>query len=768
MDGNSVGPVSIIGSYVPRRCGIATFSHDLAAALADHVYGHPLGTTKDVSIVPVNDREDGYPYGPEVHHSFQQHAKTDYRDAADFLNSSKAEIISLQHEYGLFGGQDGEYLLALADRLKKPVVSTLHTVLTDPSPTQLSVLQRLCRTSSAVVVMAERARRILTDTYQVDPEIIHLIHHGVPEIPLSDPEPFKKRLQVEGRPTIVTFGLLGPSKGIEMMLLALSQIVEKHKNVAYLILGVTHPQVKRESGESYRLSLEGMAEKLNVQDNVIFHNRYASPEDLCEFLQAADLYVTPYRSKEQITSGTLAQAVAGGKAIISTPYWYAQEMLADGRGRLVEFGDADGMARALDELLTDHRKREAMGRRCYEFGRQMTWPNVARAYATVFKQARARFAERRAPMVERRKPRLRLSLPEARYDHLFRMTDDVGLVQHAVFSTPDRRHGYAADDQARALIVTAMAWSLFQDEQVLPYYHVYLSYVHHAQSESAGKCHNFMSFDRRWLDDEGSDDCQGRVLWALGHSVDHPPDSSARSLAELLFRETIPHLEWVGAARASAFAVLGCHYYLRKYPEEQLVRDALNTLADRINDEFVANEASDWPWFEDVATYDNGRMPQALLLAGMALDRDDMVERGLRVLDWLLRVQTSSEGCLSLIGCHGWMQQNGSRAQFAQQALDAAALVEACKAAYRATEDERYLFEMRRCFAWFLGHNDLGRPLIDFKTRGCLDGLEAEGVSENQGAESIVSWLLALLTMHEMQSGEIQEPGRRSEPSHSR
>ena len=757
--GRSRTSVALIGSYVPRRCGIATFTHHLASAIAERIFDQPLESTQRVRIIAVNDQDDVYHYGPEVAFEIGQHRKYDYRSAADFLNDSKFETISLQHEYGLFGGEAGVYLLELLERVKKPVVTTLHTVLAEPTDRQREVLKRICDCSATLVVMAERARAILNDCYDVPQERIRFIHHGVPDLPFGNREALKERFGTVGKPAILTFGLLSPNKGIEIMLDALAQIVPDHPDVVFTVLGATHPHVKRDSGESYRLSLERRALERGIQKNVIFHNRYVSEEDLCEYMAAADIYVTPYHNKEQIVSGTLAYALAAGTAVVSSPYRYAQEMLADGRGRLVEFGDVDGFADAVRVLLEDTDERERMQTAAYEFGRAMIWPRVALQYHETLTEARADAAERARVRARQEKHqfRMRLSLPEVRLSTLLAMTDDVGILQHCAYTTPNRRHGYTTDDNARAVIVASMVWSHFQDERVLAPLQTYLAFLNHARAGGGGRFRNLMSYDRCWLEMDCSDDCQGRVQWALGYLIAHAPQRSMRLLAEDLFRSSLGNFESIASPRPWAFAAVGLYYYLREFPDDQAARAMLKTLAKRLETTFQEHETVDWPWCENVVTYDNARIPQALILAGLALDDESLTQRGLRVLSWLLEVQTADQGHLSVIGNDGWLRRGGRRAPYDQQPLEAAALIEACKAAHRATGQEKWLIEMRRCFAWYLGQNDAGVSLIEFKSHGCHDGLLRGGVNQNFGAESCVSWLLSLLTMHEMQPGEAPD-----------
>jgi hypothetical protein len=451
--------------------------------------------------------------------------------------------------------------------------------------------------------------------------------------------------------------------------------------------------------------------------------------------------------------------LAAGKAIVSTPYWHAQELLAGGRGRLVEFSDGDGFADSLRELLGDGEARNRVRKAAYDFGREMIWSRVGEHYREVFTHAKRVFAETGRDLVAERKILMRMSVPALRLNHLFTMTDDTGMLQHALYATPDRRHGYCTDDNARAMIVSAMAWTLFKDEAVLPKLHIFLSFLHFAYDTETGRFRNFMSYERQWLEKDGSDDCQGRALWALGYLVSHAPNDSTRQLAADLFRDALPAIETLCWPRSWALSILGLYYYLRQFDGDVEVRAPLTKLADQLNTAFVNKETDDWPWFEEVATYDNGRLPQALIIAGHQLERPDMVERGLRVLRWLLRAQTTAQGHLSSIGQDGWMPRGGERAQFDQQPLEPAALIGACKAAFRASGDAKWLVEIRRCFEWYLGRNDLGLSMIDFKSRGCYDGLTESGVNPNQGAESLLAWLLSLLIMHEMQTGDAPEVG---------
>jgi glycosyltransferase involved in cell wall biosynthesis len=752
--------VAVISSFVPRQCGIATFANDLVTNLSNHVHDKPLRDNDDITIAAMNDEDGDYLYGPNVGFEIRQHQRTDYRNAADFLNTGDFDVVNLQHEYGLFGGPDGTHVVELLERLKKPVVSTFHTVLSEPSEGQRKTLAAIAEASTKVVVLAERAVKLCCEVYGMAPEKVTLVHHGTPDVEFHDPDDFKAKFLVKGRPVILTFGLLGPSKGIETMLDALAIVARKHPDVAYMILGATHPHIKRESGESYRVGLETRAVELGIERNIFFHNHYVTLPVLVEFLKSADLYVTPYRSKEQIVSGTLAFAVSCGKAIVSTPYWYAQEMLADGRGCLADFESAESLAENINHLLDDDVFRKDVQKKAYAHGRQMIWPEVAKRYDDVFKSAMDVYRPTAVETTPVEKPGLHMTLPEVKLDHLHRLSDDTGMLQHAVYATPNRNHGYCTDDNARALLVASMGYQLLRDKSVLPSLNCYLSFMHYAWNEERKRFRNFMSYDRRWLDEDGTDDCQARCVWALGYLISHPPDQQDLSLAIDLFNNVSQSVSRIESPRAQAMSLIGFHYYLRSYGDSRSIRSLMQKTADSVLNRFEEVQSPDWLWLEDVLSYANARIPQGLILAGRTLNDSRYMECGLNSLEWLIEMQIK-EGHLSPIGNRGWWRRGQEKAQFDQQPIEAASLIGACKSAYKATDDPKWLNSMRMCFEWFIGRNDIEKPLVDFNSRGCGDGLGPDRINPNQGAESTLCWLLALLTMYEMAPPEPRpEKGR--------
>jgi glycosyltransferase involved in cell wall biosynthesis len=738
--------IAIVGNHLPRQCGIATFTTDLLNALCSEA-----PDSKWWAVV-MNDVPEGYLYPPKVRFEVDFRKLPDYGLAADFLNMNQVDVVCLQHEFGIFGGNNGGHILELLNNLRMPVVTTLHTVLRDPDPGQKATLEEIGRISGRLVVMSKKAQEILQEAYRIPEEKITLIHHGIPDVPFVDPNYFKDQFGVEGQKVILTFGLLSPGKGIEHMIDALPAIVTKHPEIRYIILGATHPQVKRAEGESYRLSLQRTARDLGVEKYLIFHNRFVDLKELTEFLGAADVYVTPYLNKDQIVSGTLAYALGTGKATISTPYWYAEEMLSDGRGRIVPFQDAKALAEQVNDLLDNEVERHAMRKRAYTFCRGMVWKEVARRYMEVFAEVkRDREFLPKPTFLGETLDAAPPELPQLKLNHLKLLTDDVGILQHAKFIVPDRTHGYCTDDNARALIAVLMAQETVSDSSELQDLACrYLSFLNHALNGKSGFFRNFMGYDRKWQEDSGSEDSHGRAIWGLGLAVAFSRSKNLTGNALNLFEQAISTMSAFNSPRAMAFGLVGIHAYLREFSGDSEVRRLRACLASKLFDLYQSNATDDWPWVEDVVTYANGKIPQALLLSGQWLQRGDMVEAGLRSLEWLVRIQTDPKGHFVPIGNRGWFSRNGERARFDQQPLEAQSMVDACIEAYYVTHDDKWIDGARRAFEWFLGRNDLNALLYDYTTGGCRDGLTADGPNLNQGAESTLAWLLSLLSFHQL------------------
>jgi glycosyltransferase involved in cell wall biosynthesis len=716
--------------------------------------------------VPVNDVPNGYDYPGVVRFEIQEQDLSSYRRAADFLNICNTDIVCVQHEFGVYGGPAGGHLLALLGELRMPVVTTLHTVLRNPNTEQRRVMQELIARSTRLVVMTERGRQMLREIYQAPAARIDLIPHGIPDMPFIDPNYYKDQFGVEGRLVLLTFGLLSPNKGIEHALNALPEILDAFPNVVYIVLGATHPNLVREHGESYRLSLERLAQKNQVQKHVIFYNRFVELEELKEFIGAADLYLTPYLNEAQITSGTLAYAFGAGKAVISTPYWHAAELLADGRGVLVPFADSGAIAREVVGLLRDDTRRHGMRKHAYRFGREMVWSDTARLYLRSFERARIEGAVwSRKSFAVKTLDQASRDLPELRLDHLSRMTDSTGVFQHAIFTVPNFSEGYCTDDNARAFVLAVLLDEMKEEQdKVRTLATTYAAFLHHAFNGGTRRFHNHLSFDRRWLDEQGSEDSHGRALWALGFGVGRSPYRSFQVMSGQIFSQALPAVEEFKSPRAWAFSLLGIHEYLQRLNGDRLAHQMGDLLTTRLVELFGRTSRTDWPWFEDVLSYDNAKLAHALILSGRATERAQVLERGLLALRWLVEVQSAESGDFRPIGSNGFYPRAGSRANFDQQPIEAHSMVSACLEAYRATSDSWWYQQAQRAFDWFLGWNDLGLELYSSATGGCRDALHVDRVNQNQGAESTLAFLLSLAEMQLMHNAVTvyQSPGSES------
>ncbi len=751
--------IAVIGNYLPRQCGIATFTTDLCSAIAAE-YG-----TARLLALPVNDVEQGYDYPARVRWSLAQDNLASYQEAAEFLNFNNIDMVCLQHEYGIFGGPAGSHILHLLRALKMPVVTTLHTVLREPDHGQLRVMEEIAELSDRLIVMSDLSSQFLQEIFKVPGFKIDMVPHGVPDLPFLDPNFYKDRFGVEGKAVLLTFGLLSPNKGIENVIQALPQILSKHENVVYMVAGATHPHILRRDGDKYRASLKALAKEAGVESRVIFHDRFVSPEEMAEFIGAADIYITPYRHEAQVVSGTLAYALGAGKAIISTPYWHAIELLDDHRGALVPFQDPTAIAHKTIELLDTPAIRHAMRKRAYLFAREMVWKRVAQGYMASFAQVRAdRLENPRVQFSARATEKSLNQLPELKLDHVNALTDDTGMQQHAIFSIPNRAEGYTTDDNARALI-----FSISLDKQVADQFGTdgtsnpdwpfrYLAFLQHAFNPEKKRFRNFLSYDHSWMEDQGSEDSHGRALWALGTLLARSTNHGLRGAAGRLFEFSLPTVIEFHSPRACAYSVLGIQEYLAAYPGDRDAQRVCLALARRLLAMYESIHRPDWKWYENVVAYGNARLPQAMLLVGAACRDEAMLSAGLESLKWLMETQRCPvNGHFVPIGSRGFYPQGRDQARFDQQPIEAAGAVSACLEAYRVTGENSWRSKAWSAFNWFLGDNDLQLPLYDSVTGGCRDGLHPDRANENQGAESTLSFLMALLEMRSLQPSHPKE-----------
>lgn len=745
--------IAVIGNYFPRQCGIATFTTDLCDAIGSEY------TAAQLLAVPVNDPGSEYSYPARVRFELVEGDPSSYDDAADFLNFSNVDLVSLQHEYGIFGGPAGSHILRLLRRLKMPVVTTLHTVLSEPDENQRVVMEEIAALSDRLVVMSEHSSKFLQEVFNVPEGKIDLIPHGVPDLPFGDPNFYKDSSGTEGKAVLLTFGLLSPNKGIENVIEAMPSIIAEHPETVYVIVGATHPHVRRREGDQYRLQLQALARQLGVGRNVIFHNRFVTPEEMAQFVGSADIYITPYRYEAQAVSGTLAYALGAGKAIISTPYWHAAELLDDGRGVLVPFNDSSAIAKAAIELLDNEATRHAMRKRAYLYGRDSIWSNTARSYMSAFVHARSdRMRTPRISYSDLNTERALDCLPAVKLDHLYRMTDHTGLLQHAVYSVPNYSEGYTTDDNARALIAAVLMEQLgvAAASESTKLASCYLAFLWHAFNPDTGRFRNFMSYERLWLEAQGSEDSHGRALWGLGTVLGRSKSPGLRGTAARLFEAALPAIRSFNSPRAWAFAALGLQEYLDSFPGDRAALQLRDEMAHRLLDMYSATRTEGWNWYEDVLAYSNARLSQALISCASRTSDAPMLAAGLESLEWLLEVQHfEAKGHLVPIGSQGFYRRGGEKARFDQQPVEAGGAVSACLQAFRATQDERWIKEAWTAFNWFLGDNDLQIVLYDSSSGGCRDGLHPDRANENQGAESTLSFLMASLEMRLQEEAEL-------------
>ncbi len=746
---------AFITTYPPRQCGIATFTSDLFNSMKQ-MYGENqiIGKHHDeyLQIIAMNDTSEGYDYGKDVCFSVREKHRDDYRRVADYINLSPIDVVSLQHEFGIYGGEEGSYILYLMGKLKKPVITTLHTIVREPTPVMEKTLKQVCELSSKVVVISPRGEKMLREIYGIPKEKITMIHHGTHDVPFLDSSFYKEQFKAVGRQILLTFGLVDDNKGLEYAINALPAVVEKFPNLLYIILGATHPALKKLYGEKYRHSLEKLVKEKGLSNNVTFHNHFVSLEQLIQFLVAADIYITPYKGKDRVSSGTLAYALASGKAIISTPYNYAEDLLADERGILVPFEDSAAISKELLRLLEDDNLRNRIRKNAYQYGRQMIWREVANNYARTFEEALYEFGNvpKYGPGEFALSPEP-VALPEVNMKQLQLLTDDTGIFKHALFNVPDRSCGYCTDDNARALTIAIMNWYLFQDEKIMPLLNTYLSFINYAIDPENGEVKNHMSFDRRWLEEICSEDSHGRTIWALGYVVAHPPNNATLGLGIRLFKTAMENARQFKTPRAWAYTINGAVKYLQQFGGETQVYDIIEELSERLLKEFKDNATEDWPWCEKMLTYDNARLADALISAGAFLNNNEMQEQGLKSLEWLIEIQTDPVGGHpSFVGNQEPYSSGGKKSKYDQQPLEAAALIDACQKAYKATGDKKWRNLMDWAFNWYFGNNDIHQPLYDFSTGGCYDNLQPAGVNQNQGGESTISFLLALHRMHQL------------------
>ncbi len=728
-----------IATYPPRQCGIGTFTENLFNSMVASDIDEP--NQKKSFIVALNDSEEELNYPEEVKFTIRQEFQEDYLAAAKYINISGADCCILQHEFGIFGGKDGVYILPLLHQLDIPLIVTLHTVMQTPSYAQKEILQRICKMANRIVVMSYKAIEMLVEIYEVPKEKIAYVEHGVPNFRYIQEE-VKKEFKLEKKKVMLTFGFVGRNKGIETAIQAMPKVVEKHPDVLYIVLGKTHPNVIRHAGEEYRLYLTQLIEDLKLEKNVVLLNEFTTQKELFKYLYASDIYITPYLNEAQITSGTLAYAVGAGSAVVSTPYWHATELLSNGRGVLFDFGDTDELASVLIDLLDNPEKRLAIRKKAFEHGRKITWPKIGSIYNDVVEKV----VDENIQVEKKEAIPFDISLlPMFSIEHIKRLTDDTGIIQHAKFGIPNLKEGYCLDDNSRALLMALMTYKVKKDTAALRLCPIYLSYIHYMQNQD-GNFRNFLSFSRQFLDEVGSEDSFGRTIWAIGYMLNNSPNDSYYQIGRLVFDKAIPIFDSLKSIRSIANTIIGVCHYLRSNMGDDVMIERLRKLTHVLMDHYEVNSRDDWNWFEELLAYDNAILPLAMLHATEILNEDAVRKVAFDSMHFLMD-NTMSNGYLSIIGNEKWYNKKGDRSVFAQQPVDAMGMVLMFRQAFNISNDKNYLSKLFKSFKWFLGENDLRMSLFNHETKGCFDGLESYGVNQNQGAESTLAYLISYLNV---------------------
>ncbi len=717
-----------MGTYPPRECGIATFTRDLTKAV-----GRKFSPGVASKILAMNRNSTNiYNYPKEVIMQISDSNKEEYARAAEEINGIEAiKLINIQHEFGIFGGKDGDYLLDFLGRVNKPVIVTFHTVLPKPNEHLRNVVRKISEKSACIIVMANKAIEILAGDYGIKSDIF-MIPHGIPTVPLTSSSGEKSKIGCKGRIVLSSFGLISGNKGYEHVIEALPEVIKKFPSLVYLIIGQTHPVVRKNEGERYRLFLESRIRALGLQKHVKFYNKYLRLGEITKYLRATDVYISSGINPNQIVSGTLSYAMGCGRPVVSTPFLHAKESIGGRNGILVDFNSPKSFEDGIIKLVSDLEAAAGMGRNSYYYTRHMTWPNVALSYMEVFSKY--------ASMPEARK-----AIPRIDLKHLANLTDNFGIIQFANNTEPDVSSGYTLDDNARALIAACMHHNLFNDSSNLKLISIYTGFIENVQ-QNGGRLYNYVDSSRKVNLEHWSDDPHGRALWALGFLISTttvPPEIKEK--AERIFANAINPLKEMKSPRAIAFSILGlCFYNKTRFSPENV--SMIRQLADSLEYLYRRNSAGEWKWFEKYLTYSNSKLSEALFCAYTATKEKKYLYAAEESLNFLINA-TFENGMLLPVGNDGWYLHNGSKADFDQQPVDAASMVQTLLVAANVTKNNCYIEKALAAFEWFLGNNSLKQVVYDETTGGCHDGIGKSCINLNQGAESTIEYLIARLSL---------------------
>lgn len=721
-----------LSTYPPRECGIATFSQDLVTAI-DKQYNPKVHSR----LISINETAMSfYNYSPKILDTIAADSIKDYVAMAEYINARKEiKLVNIQHEFGIFGGQWGDYLIPFLQVLKKPAATTLHSVLPNPDDFLRDVVRNICDHSRVVIVMNTLSQDILIKEYDIPPAKIAVIPHGIPQVTFEPSIISKNTIGLKDKIVLSTFGLLNQGKGIEYAIRALPPIVRKYPNIIYLVIGETHPVIQKNEGEKYRNFLQKEVGRLGLQKNVKFYNKYLTLNEITTYLKATDIYISTALDKQQSVSGTLSYALGCGRPVIATASSYARFLVEKDRGILVRFRSANDVTAAIKKLLKDEKLLKSMSESAYSATRSMIWPNVARSYFTLFqKEAQIGKAEKK--------------LPQIKFDYVIRLTDDFGMLHHSRYARPQKRFGYSLDDNARALIVTTKYYAASQESYILKLMRNYLSFMKFNQKKN-GQFARLVS-GSKIRDLRHDEDVLGRAVWALGYFLSADiQDKKMNDVANEMFKKSLGNADEITSPRAIAFTIIGLYHYFKKHPNKHIER-LIKSLADKQLALYKESATDDWHWFEDMLTYSNSRLPESLYYAYGVTKNKKYLTVAEKTLKFLHDI-TFERQYYSPIGQAGWFIRNKKRSYYDQQPEDTSSMVETKVAAFAITNNKKYAKDAYKAFQWFLGRNHLDLMVYDEATGGCHDGLGQHALNLNQGAESTLSYLLARLSIGEIE-----------------
>ncbi|MFH0906831.1 MAG: glycosyltransferase [bacterium] len=732
-----------LATFPPRRCGIATFTADLTNA-----FDQTFGPSVKSKIVAMDLTEESrFPYSDKVIFQISQPCEEDYINIANKLNQlKKVKLVSIQHEFGIFGGEYGSHLLLFMKKLQKPIIITLHAVLPSPDEKMRNIVQAIMKYSKGIIVMTQSSREILKKDYGLDSDLIQVIPHGVHHVPYRISKRAKSALGFSGKLILSTFGFLSPGKGVEYVIEALPKVVEKFPNVRFLIAGSTHPVVLGQEGETYRNFLTKKVHQLGLSNYVSFYNTYFDVNKLLQFLEATDVYLSTSLNLNQAVSGTLSYALGSGRPVISTAFAQAKQDITSEVGILIDFKNPQAFTDAIIKLISNNELCLQMGKNAYFRTRHMTWENVAYSYMKYFSQ----FAPELTPRQRK--------LPSIKLEHLAKLTDNFGIIQFAKLIEPDISSGYTLDDNARALIVAALYYKKIRTHFSLKLVSIYLDFLYRV-AKPDGYFDNYVNsnraIDKQKNIHENSEDPSARALYALAlvSTIKQIP-KRFRKQAYSLFEQSFQKNITFSSPRAIAFYIkaLSCLLSKRKEPKTLAV---LRSCCEQLVILYEKSHSLDWEWFEHYLTYSNAILPEALLLGYKITGERRYFEVSEKTLEFLIKHTFSAsprgeeDSIYIPIGQSGWFLKKGTRQYFDQQPEDTAATVVALNAMFQVTKGKYYKELANIAFNWFLGNNVLGQVVYDRTTGGCYDGIGEKFINLNQGAESIISYLFARLSFED-------------------